>query len=153
MSVDPVDDCTFWYTNQYLKTTGIAWSTRLASFKFPSCGQPPPPPDFYLEAAPDWITIYQGTQGIVGIWFHPTGNWTETVNLSVSGCPPSSECTLYPTYVTPYSDYSELTIEPRYSTPLGPHTVTVTGTGGGLSRSVDITVIVAPGALRAVKGK
>ncbi|HSE11602.1 MAG TPA: hypothetical protein VLB69_03115 [Rudaea sp.] len=39
MTVDPVDDCTFWYTNEYLQTTGaFNWSTRLASFKFDSCG-------------------------------------------------------------------------------------------------------------------
>jgi fibronectin type 3 domain-containing protein len=38
MAVDPVDDCTFWYTNEYEKTTGaFNWSTRIASFKFPSC--------------------------------------------------------------------------------------------------------------------
>lgn len=38
MSIDPVDDCTFWYTTEYLKTTGaFNWSTRLASFKFSSC--------------------------------------------------------------------------------------------------------------------
>jgi hypothetical protein len=38
MSIDPVDDCTFWYTTEYLKATGaFNWSTRLASFKFPSC--------------------------------------------------------------------------------------------------------------------
>lgn len=37
MSIDPVDDCTFWYTNEYLTTTGTAWSTRIASFKFASC--------------------------------------------------------------------------------------------------------------------
>ena len=38
MTVDPVDDCTFWYTNEYLKTTGsFNWNTRLASFKFPTC--------------------------------------------------------------------------------------------------------------------
>jgi len=38
MTVDPVDDCTFWYTNEYLKTTGsFNWSTRLASFKFGTC--------------------------------------------------------------------------------------------------------------------
>ncbi|MGO4701189.1 hypothetical protein [Dyella sp. 2RAB6] len=38
MTVDPVDDCTFWYTNEYLKTTGsFNWNTRLASFKFPGC--------------------------------------------------------------------------------------------------------------------
>lgn len=38
MTVDPVDDCTFWYTNEYLKTTGaFNWSTRIASFKFSGC--------------------------------------------------------------------------------------------------------------------
>jgi hypothetical protein len=38
VAVDPVDDCTFWYTNEYLKTDGVFnWSTRIASFKFPSC--------------------------------------------------------------------------------------------------------------------
>ena len=38
MSVDPVDDCTFWYTNEYLKTTGaFNWSTTIASFKFSGC--------------------------------------------------------------------------------------------------------------------
>jgi hypothetical protein len=38
MSVDPVDDCTFWYTNEYLVYSGtFNWSTRIASFKFPSC--------------------------------------------------------------------------------------------------------------------
>jgi hypothetical protein len=38
ISVDPVDDCTFWYTNQYQKANGtFNWSTRIASFKFPSC--------------------------------------------------------------------------------------------------------------------
>lgn len=39
MSVDPVDDCTFWYTQQYIATTGsFNWRTRIASFKFGNCG-------------------------------------------------------------------------------------------------------------------
>ena len=38
MTVDPVDDCTFWFTTEYLKSTGsFNWSTRIASFKFPGC--------------------------------------------------------------------------------------------------------------------
>jgi hypothetical protein len=38
MTVDPSDDCTFWYTSEYLKANGsFNWSTRIASFKFPSC--------------------------------------------------------------------------------------------------------------------
>jgi len=39
MTVDPVDDCTFWYTQEYIKTNGNTnWSTRIANFKFNSCG-------------------------------------------------------------------------------------------------------------------
>jgi hypothetical protein len=38
MAVDPSDDCTFWYTTEYLKANGtFNWSTKIASFKFPSC--------------------------------------------------------------------------------------------------------------------
>jgi len=38
ISVDPVDDCTFWYTTEYLMNSGtFNWSTRIASFKFPTC--------------------------------------------------------------------------------------------------------------------
>jgi len=38
MTLDPVDQCTFYYTNEYLKTNGsFNWSTRIASYKFPAC--------------------------------------------------------------------------------------------------------------------
>jgi len=38
MTLDPIDQCTFYYTNEYLKTNGqFNWSTRVAAFKFPSC--------------------------------------------------------------------------------------------------------------------
>jgi hypothetical protein len=41
MSVDPRDGCTFWYTNQYQPANGsFNWSTRIASFRFPSCVSP-----------------------------------------------------------------------------------------------------------------
>ena len=39
MRIDPVDDCTLWYTQEYQATTQSAdWSTRIISFQFPSCG-------------------------------------------------------------------------------------------------------------------
>ncbi|MEO8285073.1 MAG: S-layer homology domain-containing protein [Chloroflexota bacterium] len=38
LTVDPVDDCTFWYTNEYFAQTGPRnWRTRIGSFKFPGC--------------------------------------------------------------------------------------------------------------------
>jgi PKD repeat protein len=37
MSIDPVDECTFWYTNEYGKSSG-QWGTHISKFKFDSCG-------------------------------------------------------------------------------------------------------------------
>ncbi|WP_423226757.1 proprotein convertase P-domain-containing protein [Candidatus Amarolinea aalborgensis] len=38
MTVDPSDDCTFWYTNEYYAAGDTAnWQTRIGAFKFPSC--------------------------------------------------------------------------------------------------------------------
>jgi putative Ig domain-containing protein len=47
MTVDPIDQCTFWYTNEYLPSNGaFNWATRVAAFKFPSC-----------SPAPSWGTV------------------------------------------------------------------------------------------------
>jgi subtilase family serine protease len=36
--VDPVDDCTFWYTQEYYAVTSEAgWQTRIGSFSLPNC--------------------------------------------------------------------------------------------------------------------
>lgn len=53
LNVDPVDDCTFWYVNEYYEVSGVPlplpppplpppgttapWQTRIASFKLPGC--------------------------------------------------------------------------------------------------------------------
>lgn len=38
MTVDPVDDCTFWYTHEYMGSTSwAAWATRIAAFRLPGC--------------------------------------------------------------------------------------------------------------------
>lgn len=49
MTIDPVDDCTFWYTTEYREAvnngTGtnnpFKWSTRIGNFAFPSCTPQP----------------------------------------------------------------------------------------------------------------
>ena len=38
MTVDPADDCTFWYTQEYYGATSVSsWQTRVGRFKFPDC--------------------------------------------------------------------------------------------------------------------
>ncbi len=45
LNVDPVDDCTFWYVNEYYTLAGqlsstAGWQTRIGSFKLPGCAAP-----------------------------------------------------------------------------------------------------------------
>lgn len=47
LSVDPADDCTFWYTQEYYQTpnppgcsTTACWKTRIGSFALPGCSSP-----------------------------------------------------------------------------------------------------------------
>ena len=38
MTVDPTNDCTFWYVNQYYQVTSArGWQTRIGSFSLPGC--------------------------------------------------------------------------------------------------------------------
>jgi len=44
LNVDPTDDCTFWYVNEYYTLAGqisstAGWQTRIGSFKLPGCYQ------------------------------------------------------------------------------------------------------------------
>jgi hypothetical protein len=53
MQIDPSDDCTFWYTDEYMKTTGIFnWNTRVATAKFSTCTPSTPPPPAALRFVP-----------------------------------------------------------------------------------------------------
>ncbi len=52
MNVDPVDECTFWFTTEYYNNPtpcgasaasgagSVCWQTRIGSFKYPSCAAP-----------------------------------------------------------------------------------------------------------------
>ena len=37
MTVDPADDCTFWFTTEAYDAVGYDWRTKIASFSLPGC--------------------------------------------------------------------------------------------------------------------
>lgn len=62
MTVDPVDDCTFWYTSEFLPNTGSwNWSTWITSFKFPGCSTTPLPAPTVATIAPASGSTLGGT--------------------------------------------------------------------------------------------
>src|SRR5437870_2978837 len=145
MSVDPVDDCTFWYTTEYLNANGsFNWSTRIGSFKFPGCGGAPAPNDFSISSNPGSLSLQQGTSGTSTISTAVTSGTAESVGLRVSGTPTGATATLNPTSVTAGGS-STLTVDAGTAA-VGTYTLTITGTAASATHTttVSLTVTTVP---------
>jgi hypothetical protein len=145
MQVDPVDDCTFWYTQEYLKTTGtFNWSTRIASFKFPTCGGTASP-DFTIGASPNSLTITQGSNGTSTITITSLNGFNSATTLSATGLPSGVTAAFSTNPVTPPANgsaTSTLTLTASASATTGTATVTITGVSGSTTHSTTITLTV-----------
>ncbi len=159
IQVDPSDDCTFWYTTEYIKTTGsFNWNTRIANFKFPSCGGVA---DYSLSASPNSLTIVQGNSGASTITVTPSNGFNGSVSLSASGLPAGVTASFNPASTT---STSTLTLTASSTATTGTATVTVTGTSGSLSHTTtialtvnapaqpDYTLSASPSSLTVVQG-
>src|SRR6516225_7922542 len=137
LSVDPVDDCTLWYTTEYLKATGsFNWSTRIANFKFTTCGNP----DFSVTASPASQSVTQGNGTSYTVTVTPSGGFTGSVDLTVSGLPAGASGSFNPTSLT--SGNSTLTITTSSTTPTGSFPLTITGTSGTTTHTASVTLVV-----------
>ena len=147
MAVDPVDDCTFWYTNEYLKTTGsFNWSTRIGTFKFPGCGGAPTP-DFAVASSPASLSIVQGGSGTSTVTVTSAGGFASAVALSCTGLPAGVTCGFSPASVTPPANgsaTSTLTVTVSGSATPGSNSFAATGTAGSLSHGAAVSLTVAP---------
>ena len=147
MTIDPVDDCSFWYTNQYLKTTGsFNWSTRIGSFKFPGCGGVPVP-DFAVSASPSSLSIGLGSSGTSSVTVTSLSGFSSTVDLSCTGLPAGVTCTFNPTPVTPPANGSAgstLTVSVDPATVAGSYSFQATGVSGSLTHGATVSLTVTP---------
>src|SRR5712664_2995051 len=145
MQVDPVDDCTFWYTQEYIKTNGtFNWNTRIANFKFPSCGGTATP-DFSIAASPSSLSIAQGSSGTSTITITSLNGFNSATTLSASGLPGGVTAAFSTNPVTPPANgsaTSTLTLTASGTATTGNATVTVTGTSGALTHSTTIALTV-----------
>jgi hypothetical protein len=117
MTLDPVDQCTFWYTSEYLKTNGaFNWSTRVATYKFPSC-----------TSAAAWGTISGNiTSCATGA---PLSGVVVTLSNGYAG---SSDASGNYTILVPAGTYSASAADAdRNCTSSSPVTVSVISTSGG----------------------
>ncbi|HEV8239510.1 MAG TPA: hypothetical protein VGS57_09095 [Thermoanaerobaculia bacterium] len=132
MEIDPVDDCTFWYTNEYLTTTGGApWRTRIAAFRFPSCGSP----EFSLNATPSVMTVCAPNNAVYTVNAAYFGGLTDAINLSASGNPAGTTVGFSTTPLTTGSLSSTMTISGITAANNGLHSITVTGDTGTINHN------------------
>ena len=82
MDVDPVDECTFWFTGEY--QNGSSWGTSISSFVFEGCDGP----GFRLNSMPSTIEVCGTDSNIQStINVEAFNGYTETVNLNVTQLP------------------------------------------------------------------
>jgi hypothetical protein len=145
MQIDPVDDCTFWFTEEYMKTTGsFNWNTHIANFKFPGCGTTSTP-DFTIGASPSSVTVTQGSNGTSTITITSLNGFNSATTLSASGLPSGVTAAFSPNPVTPPANgnvTSTLTLTASSSATTGTATVTITGTSGSTTHSTTISLTV-----------
>jgi len=144
MRIDPSDDCTFWYTNEYLVSNGsFNWNTFFGSFKFAGCGAPPSP-DFSLSANPASLTGVQGFSDGSTINVGSSNGFAGSVGLAVSGCPANATCTVDSSVTAPGT--AQLNVVTTATTAVGTYTLTITGTNGALQHTTTVTLNVTAAA-------
>jgi hypothetical protein len=142
MTVDPTDDCTFWYTQEYMKTSGtFNWNTRIASFKFSTCvsgggtvtlspsslnfgnqtvGQP---------SSPQAVTLTNNQSVTLTISSITTsGDYSQTNNCG-SSLPANSSCTINVVFTPTTTGTRAGTLTVNDNGPGNPHTASLTGVG------------------------
>lgn len=95
-------------------------------------------PDFTLTASPTSVTVPRGTAATYVITVNPTGGFSNAVSFRVSGLGFGMGSTF-----TPPSSPTSTTLNVTSSsfwTSRGTRTLTITGTSGGVSRTVQVTL-------------
>jgi hypothetical protein len=151
MAVDPSDDCTFWYTDEYIPANGsFNWHTRITSFKLPGCGATGN--DFSISANPGSVTVGQGASANSTISTAVTSGSAQSVALSATGLPSGATASFSPMSVNAGGS-STLTLSAGSSTPAGSYTVTVTGTGASATHTTSVSfTVTAPVSTSVVNG-
>jgi hypothetical protein len=153
MGVDPSDDCTFWFTTEYIPANGaFNWSTHVGSFKFPGCGGTVAN-DFSIGASPASQTVTQGASTSYSVTTAVTAGAAQSVSLSVSGLPAGATGSFSPASVTAGGS-STLSVAVGSSTAAGSYALTVTGAGatGSHTTPISLTVTAATGGGGIVNG-
>ncbi|HEY6039581.1 MAG TPA: MYXO-CTERM sorting domain-containing protein [Kofleriaceae bacterium] len=148
LNIDPVDDCTFWATQEYHGATSNGqgnWSTRIASFILPTCGS------FALPNVTDETVAQNGTASYP-VATMTTAGAAQTLTLDTTGLPTGVTATFTPANVQSGTS-AMITLAADATAPLGATHYTITATSPTNSAMTDVNLTVtAPQAPDAGNG-
>ena len=81
MSIDPIDDCTFWFTGQW--NDASQWKTRIGAFRFDACGET----NFTMNVTPQSQQVCVPADATYNVALAAVSDFTGNVNLSAIGNP------------------------------------------------------------------
>jgi hypothetical protein len=134
LTVDPVDDCTFWFTSEYM--AGSEWHTRVGSFKFPSCGGAVTD-DFSISVAPSSVTVAAGGTATLTVSTTLTAGAAQAISLSVGGLPAGVTASFNPASVMAGGS-STLTITAASGAASATAALSVSATGQAVSHAATL---------------
>ena len=97
--------------------------------------------NFTISIFPSSQSITQGNSATYMVTLTPQNDFGSSISLSASNLPPGATYSFNPSSLTPKGS-STLTINTSSSTPVGTYTITITATGGGITHTENIKLIV-----------
>src|SRR6267143_2056217 len=152
MQVDPSDDCTFWYTQEYIKMDGtFNWNTRIANFKFANCGASGPAAsasptsltfvnqNVGTTSAAQAVTLTNSGPGSLSITsIAASGDFAQTNNCG-SSLAANGTCTINVTFTPTAAGMRTGTLTVTDNASNGPQTASLTGTGAATGPSASVS--------------
>jgi subtilase family serine protease len=100
-------------------------------------------PNFAISASPTTISVARSSSGTATITTTVSGGFNSAISLSASGQGTAQTVTLSPSSIAaPGSGTSTMTVNVGKSARLGNHTITIRGTGGGVTHTTTVTLNV-----------
>ncbi len=140
LNIDPVDDCTFWYVNEYYITSSSSgWQTRIGAFKFDECGTP----GFSINSTPASQSICTVDNAIFQVDVGSIALFNNPVTLSVTGEPAGSSISFSTNPVMSLPGSSQLTIGNTAAVVAGTFPININGVASGAdNKTKEVTLNV-----------
>lgn len=136
MDVDPVDQCTFWMTSEYVPITDDRpWETHIAAFRLPDC--------VYMSAIDNHKDLCSLTSDAISYDLNLSDGFINTTDLMVNNCPLGNNCSFSTNPVIQPQNDSILSISGLLNNPSSSHVISINAnnsTDTSINNSIDVSL-------------